>query len=75
VDSFVSTEAAHSTLTSCSVKRYFQNFAFLLNRLRFSEGEPSHQREAHSTVTRITVKHLGDLLFNSAPKRKLKSGK
>ncbi|HGN0558393.1 TPA: hypothetical protein ACKRJY_004751, partial [Pseudomonas aeruginosa] len=31
---FVSTEAAHSTATSLSAKRYFRKFSFLLNRLR-----------------------------------------
>ncbi|MFG9470660.1 hypothetical protein ACEP2K_30560, partial [Pseudomonas paraeruginosa] len=34
VKAFVSTEAAHSTATSRSVKRYFRKFSFLLNRLR-----------------------------------------
>ncbi|MGN2448142.1 hypothetical protein ACTFIL_24120, partial [Escherichia coli] len=34
VKAFVSTEAAHSTATSLSVKRYFRKFSFLLNRLR-----------------------------------------
>ncbi|AVK06520.1 hypothetical protein CSB93_6207 [Pseudomonas paraeruginosa] len=34
VKAFISTEAAHSTATSLSVKRYFRKFSFLLNRLR-----------------------------------------
>ncbi|HFH3285192.1 TPA: hypothetical protein ACGJVI_005937, partial [Pseudomonas aeruginosa] len=34
VKAFISTEAAHSTATSRSVKRYFRKFSFLLNRLR-----------------------------------------
>ncbi|MGC3654848.1 hypothetical protein ACPTGO_30530, partial [Pseudomonas aeruginosa] len=36
---FVSTEAAHSSATCLSVKRYFRKFSFLLNRLR----RPSNQ--------------------------------
>ncbi|WP_139210164.1 hypothetical protein [Pseudomonas delhiensis] len=66
VDSFVSTEAAHSTPTSYSVKRYFQNFSFLLNRLRFRSAEASRQREANSTAFKFAVKHPGDLPFRPA---------
>ncbi|WP_281688711.1 hypothetical protein [Pseudomonas citronellolis] len=69
VDSFVSTEAAHSTPTSYFVKRYFQNFSFLLNRLRFRSAGASRQREAHSTAIKLTVKHLGDLPFGSLPEQ------
>ncbi|QOF86964.1 hypothetical protein [Pseudomonas sp. ADPe] len=69
VKAFVSTEAAHSTPTSYFVKRYFQNFSFLLNRLRCRSAGASRQREAHSTAIRITVKHLGDLPFGSLPEQ------
>ncbi|WP_296287983.1 hypothetical protein, partial [Pseudomonas sp.] len=53
----------------------FSKISFLLNRLGFGEGEPSHQREAHSTAIKPTVKHLGDLLFSSLPEQLMKSGK
>jgi len=69
VKAFASTEAAHSTPTSYFVKRYFQNFSFLLNRLRFRSAGASRQREANSTAIRITVKHLGDLPFGSLPEQ------
>ena len=36
-ESFVSTEAAHLTATSFSVKLFLKNFFFLLNRLARSE--------------------------------------
>ncbi|WP_269962784.1 hypothetical protein [Pseudomonas citronellolis] len=68
-EAFVSTEAAHSTPTSYFVKRYFQNFSFLLNRLRFRSAGASRQREAHSTATKLAVKHLGDLPFGSLPEQ------
>ncbi|MDF3845891.1 hypothetical protein P3W55_29640 [Pseudomonas citronellolis] len=68
-EAFVSTEAAHSTPTSYSVKRYFQNFSFLLNRLRCRSAGASRQREAHSTAIKLAVKHLGDLPFGSLPEQ------
>ncbi|MDN3865398.1 hypothetical protein AAA569_31025, partial [Pseudomonas aeruginosa] len=63
VKAFVSTEAAHSTATSLSVKRYFRKFPFLLNRLRRPSNHLPISGMAHSTAFKFAVKHLGEASF------------
>ncbi|WP_225607892.1 MULTISPECIES: hypothetical protein, partial [unclassified Pseudomonas] len=53
---------------------FFENF-FSTQSLVLQRRKPSHQREAHSTAIKLTVNHLGDLLFSSLPEQLMKSGK
>ncbi|HGN1501405.1 TPA: hypothetical protein ACKRRR_000715, partial [Pseudomonas aeruginosa] len=62
---FVSTEAAHSTATSLSVKRYFRKFSFLLNRLRRPSNHLPISGIAHSTAFKFAVKHLDEASFRA----------
>ncbi|MDH0291346.1 hypothetical protein N7414_19660, partial [Pseudomonas sp. GD04087] len=53
---------------------FFENF-FSTQSLGLPRSQTSHQREAHSTAIKLTVKHLGDLLFSSLPEQLMKSDK
>ncbi|MFK1475672.1 hypothetical protein ACIUYJ_28040, partial [Pseudomonas aeruginosa] len=66
VKAFVSTEAAHSTATSRSVKRYFRSKIFFSTQPLAPTFKPSSdQREAHSTAFKFAVKHLDEASFRA----------
>ncbi|WP_343578267.1 hypothetical protein, partial [Pseudomonas sp.] len=65
--------AFYSSTSSCQA--LFSKIFFSTQPLALRRRKPSHQREAHSTAIKLTVKHLDDLLFDSLPEQRMKSGK
>ncbi|MFZ5958555.1 hypothetical protein ACOXVJ_13705, partial [Pseudomonas knackmussii] len=64
----------HSTAAFLTVKLFFENL-FSTQPLALSSSSASRQREAHITALIFAVKHLGDLLSSSPPRRTRESGK